>query len=456
MPSPRLARGGARARALVCGALAIPPALMICPAFVVPAARADEAEAHVKLEARLAELERKLAALEGSQAKQAAEDELAELKAAAEEEIVAGRRDEPKSEQLGFFGGQALQLLNALNPRITVFGDVLAPIELTGEGEDDGDDRITVREVEVDMRAAVDPYASAVVILAVEEEEPGEYVVDAEEAYVTLDTLPLGFRLKLGRFFPEIGNTNRLHTHDLPWSVRPLPNRDFVAGDEGEGYKEYGAQITWLAPKLGPVALTLYAYVLNGEQPEVLAGEDSDDPAWLGRAEAFIDLGATQFITLGGNLLYGFNDADGERETQLWAADFLYKFYPSLFTSVVLFGELYYLDKEVDGGREFAFGAWGGIQVQPPLGELWAPLGQTYFGARYDFSTYDQQVEDADQWAVSGYVSFYTTEFLRFRLGYEHRERKTTQSGNPDEDTVFFQCTFVFGSHPAEPFWFNR
>jgi hypothetical protein len=38
-------------------------------------------------------------------------------------------------------------------------------------------------------------------------------------------------------------------------------------------------------------------------------------------------------------------------------------------------------------------------------------------------------------------------------VGYEHRER---QGGDDDLDTIFVQLTFVFGSHPVEPFWVNR
>ena len=84
------------------------------------------------------------------------------------------------------------------------------------------------------------------------------------------------------------------------------------------------------------------------------------------------------------------------------------------------------------------------------------PLQRWYLGVRYDYSTYDGQVEDKPHWTFGTFLSFYTTEFLRFRIGWEHRERKTTFFGDRDEDTLFFQMTFVFGSHPAEPFWMNR
>ena len=291
-------------------------------------------------------------------------------------------------------------------------------------------------------------------MVAVEEEEPNEYIVDLEEGYVTLDRLPWSLSLKLGRFLPAIGNVNRLHGHDLPWTQAPLPLQDIVQGEEG--FRANGARLSWLAPSMGPLTLTLHGWVLNGENEVVLAGEDSDEPSYLGRVEAFLDIAANSFVTLGSNFFFGYNDEDGAKESQLTTVDLLWRHQPNQWNSIVAFGELYYLDKEIEGGKEYAFGAFAALQVQPGLGSLWAPLQQTYLGVRVDYSDYDEQVEDSEQWAFAAYASYYTTEFLRFRIGWEHRERATTKFGLPDEDTLFFQLTFVFGSHPVEPFWFNR
>jgi hypothetical protein len=442
------------------------------PAAAQDAGDADAAELHEAFEEyrrrtdeRMRALERRLERAEadaaaGARGDAGEDDDLAALRAAAEAEAEDAETGAPAADTAGagvFTGGgsfaQFQQFLNALNPRITVFGDMLAPIELTGN-ETEFDDRFSVREIEIDLRAAIDTYASGVLILGVEEEEPGEYIIDAEEAYVTLDTLPWRLRAKIGRFFPAMGNANRLHTHDLPWSIRPYPNQDFLGG--GEGWKENGAMLSWLAPPLGSLALTFTGWVLNGENPNVLAGSSSDDPAWMGRAEASFDFDGMNQITLGSTFLFGFNDEEGEQETKLTEVDVLLQHRPNAWLSAVLMGELYYLEKEQAAGTEYAFGAWVGLQAQPGLGYLWSPLQQTYLGVRYDWSDYDSQVEGAEQWSVSTYLSYYTTEFLRFRIGYEHRERASTFYGNPDEDRIYLQVTMVFGSHPAEPFWFNR
>ncbi|MCA8923092.1 MAG: hypothetical protein KDD82_14855, partial [Planctomycetes bacterium] len=344
--------------------------------------------------------------------------------------------------------------LNAFNPRITVIGDALGRLSASSaELVEDGinrDDRFSLREVELDMRADIDPYSKGVLILAWEEEEPGEYTATVEEGYLTLETLPLGFRAQLGRFRVPFGRINLLHTHDLPQPVRPYALTDMFGE---EGFAENGVILTWLAPK---IPLELSAALLNGENGTLFAGANSDDPAWLGRAEFFQQLGPSAFFALGASFAFGYNDAPNpvnaggapDQESQLWGADVLLKWQSNQFQSLVVQGEVFGLKKEVAGGREHAFGGYGLVQVQPS--QRW------YFGARYDWSNYDEATEDRKQWAASGYVSYYTTEFLRFRLGFEHRERQTTGGGEPDLDTVFFQVTFVFGSHPVEPFWFNK
>lgn len=404
------------------------------------------------------------------------DDEAARLRAEAEAELAGeGPGEAPKSDEerlrslaaaevedssplyqnlLDAFSSIANRM-NSFNPRLTVFGDFLGRLsagshELVEDGRN-VDDRVALREVELDLRADIDPYAKGVLILSIEEQGGGAYEVGVEEGYLTLETLPWGFRAQLGRFRVPFGRINALHVHDLPQAEYPWMLRDLFGED---GYIEQGALLTWLAP-FAPLELT--AGFLNGENERAFAGGNSDDPAWLARAEFFQPFGDTMFLSLGASGLFGYNDAPSpvdkkgkpRQETQLAGADLLFKWQPNQFQSLVVQAELFGLRKELgNGSRDYAFGGYAQFLVQP--------LQRWYFGGRYDFSDYDEAREDTDQWAASAWVSYYTTEFLRFRLGYEHRERKSTGGGDPDLDTVFFQVTFVFGSHPAEPFWVNR
>jgi len=56
--------------------------------------------------------------------------------------------------------------------------------------------------------------------------------------------------------------------------------------------------------------------------------------------------------------------------------------------------------------------------------------------------------------SVTPYLSYYFSEFLRFRINYEHRWSDfATEDGR---NSVYFELNWIFGSHPPEPFWVNK
>src|SRR5688572_6542564 len=134
----------------------------------------------------------------------------------------------------------------ALNPTVTVVGNFLWRLDdkavfVDGDpAEPRIDDTFNVREVEVDFRSAIDPYADGLLILAIESESPGEFEVGIEEMVVTIKSLPFGFwerpplatKIRLGRMRVDLGRLNKLHLHDLPQSMYGLTIGDFL-GEEG-------------------------------------------------------------------------------------------------------------------------------------------------------------------------------------------------------------------------------
>jgi hypothetical protein len=55
---------------------------------------------------------------------------------------------------------------------------------------------------------------------------------------------------------------------------------------------------------------------------------------------------------------------------------------------------------------------------------------------------------------AAGYLSYYTSEFLRFRAGYEHRWSDVAADNGIN--SFIAEVNVVFGSHPTEPYWVNR
>ena len=97
-----------------------------------------------------------------------------------------------------------------------------------------------------------------------------------------------------------------------------------------------------------------------------------------------------------------------------------------------------------------AFGWYLQGEVQPV--RRWA------FGARYDASQFPDR--PGFEKAIEPYVSFFPSEFLRFRLAYKHTDRDRTQiegfnlngATARTVNEVFFQASFILGAHPAHPF----
>ena len=335
--------------------------------------------------------------------------------------------------------------LNIFNPRITVFADLLGRADNRSvrneEGQEIGD-RVGLREVEIDLQSDIDPFAKGVLVLALEEETPNEFTTTIEEGYVIFHTLPFNLRAKAGRFRTGFGQINKLHLHDLPQFNYPLPVRTFL-GEEGDN--QNGLALSFLFPPIRENIVEFEFQILNGENEQILAGGVSSSPAYLGHLKFFRDIGENQFIELGASYLSGYSDASNELSSHLSGLDFLYKWIPlrrSEYRSFVLQGELFYLDRDIEAGEMDSFGAY--LYAQAQFSKRW------YVGLRTDWSEIPDDT-GGEAWSIGPYASFYPSEFLRLRFGFEHLEK-----GENPLSSFFFQISFVFGSHPVEPYWFNK
>ena len=360
----------------------------------------------------------------------------------------------------------AARAQNDFNPSITVFSDILWRLDNKDvvEIDDDGeeirkDDKFLLREVEVDFRAAIDPYADGVFILALEQEIPGEFEVDVEEGYVRIKSLPfeaweeppLGTRIKAGRFLTSVGRHNRLHTHDLPQPQRGLTIENFL----GE-HPYIGNGVS--TESFLPLDLQLILEAVQGGGFEM--GEDGTDrPTYIANLSWFGALGDEHEIEVAGLGLYGSNDEEGRRQVHLYSLDVLYKWKPlkqGEGRSLVLAGQVFYgsgefeADTDANGvvdltGTNRAWGWFAYAQYQ--IDRRW------YAGLRYDWTEVLENRED-EAWRLTPYVSLYLSEFFRIRAGYEF----TQSDVHADDDlhTFLLQLTVVFGAHPPPPYWVNQ
>jgi hypothetical protein len=323
------------------------------------------------------------------------------------------------------------------------------------------ENRFFPREVELSFFGQIDPYASAVVRIEAGEEAPGqETAVTLAEAYMTLLTLPFGTQARLGQMRSRFGWSNEIHEHDLPWVDRPNVMRNFFGA---EGLQEKGTEVTFV-PDL-PFYVEALAGIFNGDNETAFGRQTLAHPLVTGRLRTFLELGDEHAVLLGMSVASGYTD-DRNRSTILgW--EMRYKYRPDgwLHPLITFTGEgLYSMRKadvgvdldgdgaidQVDKRQRNHSGLYAGLEVQPF--RRWAG------GVRYDWSQYPEN--PGWEWAIQPYVSFWPSEFLRFRLAYKHtgRSPQTRDAFNlngasaRNVDELLFQASFILGAHPAHPF----
>jgi hypothetical protein len=337
-----------------------------------------------------------------------------------------------------------------------------ANVEKAGGGTFTGsENRFFPREIELSLFGQVDPYASAVVrIEAGEEERGGEIGVNLAEAYFTLLTLPFGTQAKIGLMRNRYGYINEFHAHDRPWIDQPNVITNFFGP---EGLREAGAELT-LVPDL-PFYLEALVGIFNGDNEDAFGRGTLRHPLATGRLRTFFELGHENALQLGISVAAG-QTLESNRSTILgW--DVRYKYHPEgwlhplvTFTSEGLhsFRKVDVpVDLDGDGGidqidkrQRNHNGMYAGLEVQPF--RRWAG------GARYDWSQY--LANPGWEWAIEPYITFWPSEFLRFRVAYKHTDRsaQTRDAFNLNDssartvDEFLFQATFILGAHPAHPF----
>jgi hypothetical protein len=337
-----------------------------------------------------------------------------------------------------------------------------ANVERAGGGTFAGlENRFFPREVELSLFGQIDPYAAGVVIIeAAEEERAGELGVHLAEAHLTLLTLPFGTQARLGLVRNRFGYTNERHAHDLPWIDRPNAFRIFF-GDEG--LNEKGIEAT-IVPDL-PFYLEGLVGVFNGDNEEAFGRTSLRHPMVTGRLRTFFELGTAHGLLLGMSVASGQTDERNRSTILGWEGRYKYRPEGWLHPLITLTGEALYsmrkADVGVDGDEDGAidrvdkrqrdrFGFYTGLEVQP--------FRQWAGGVRYDQSQYP--VDPGKEWSVEPYITFWPSEFLRFRLAYKHTERsgQTRDAFNLNDssarklDEILFQATFILGAHPAHPF----
>lgn len=352
-----------------------------------------------------------------------------------------------------------------LLPDVSAVGDLIG--DLSPKGSTQGDStRFGVREVEVAIQAAVDPYFRGDVFLGISDGEG----ISIEQAYLTATSLPWGLELRLGRLLMPVGKENTTHRHDLHSIEYPWVLQRFLGPEGLKGTGIYASRI--FSPFGFYQELIVTATDRFGEAPDGLRATERANKQLTGlgysaRLRNYWDLSQAY------NLELSMSAVSGRREQpvsggatvnaalarqSVVGADLTYRWRPlqqGLYRSFILQGEvLRQLNQRspdlpaatrsgvavYDGPRRDFTGAY--------LFSRWQASRRGYLGARVD-ALQDPDYAGGTTRAASGYLEFFPSEFSKLVAGVE---RVAPPSGNPSFTRVILQATFALGPHKPHPF----
>lgn len=342
-------------------------------------------------------------------------------------------------------------------------------------GHDPHQRGFTVQNLEATLQGQVDPYFRGQASIVFQIDPAGETGVEAEEAYLETMALPGNFQLRAGHYFTEFGRLNPTHPHTWDFVDQPVVNGRFFGGD---GLRNPGARLSWLAPT--PFYSELFLSVQNsqGETAESFRSDHEEElylgrPAVETRVKGFgdllyapryavsLDLNDQNTLVLGASGVFGPNASGKKTDTQIYGADLFYKWKPRTQSKgwpfVTWQTEWMY--------RRYEAGAFAGDVDNPaqPAETLrdWGLYSQISYGFRRgwvaslrgDYVTSEDAALGPDaareeRWRIAPAITFFPTEFSKVRLQYNFDDRRDTGT----DHSIWLQFEFLLGAHAAHKF----
>jgi hypothetical protein len=333
------------------------------------------------------------------------------------------------------------------------------------------------RNIELAFDGAVDPYFEGFANIVFKLDNDNETEVEVEEAFLQTTSLPFNLQLKAGQFFAAFGRINPTHPHTWDFADAPIVHGRLLGPD---GLRGVGAQISWIVPVPWYSQLILgvqngrggtgYSFRNPGDDGMFFDRRTTDrevrglqDFVWIPRWENSVDLSPTQIVLAGVSGAFGSNETGANSRTQIYGADFLYKWKSANaeggFPFVKWQTEFMYRRFEAGRGMNESFPVaetfhdWG-LYSQV----LWGFKKGWVAGIRGDYlhmedSKFTDDFERQSRSRISANLTWYPTEFSKIRLQYnqDFLEENFFLSDR-DIESVFLQFEFILGAHGAHKF----
>jgi hypothetical protein len=332
----------------------------------------------------------------------------------------------------------------------------------------------TIPNTELTFDGAVDPYFKGFASLVFKIDSEGETGVELEEAYLLTSSLHYNLQIKAGQFFTEFGRQNPQHPHSWAFVDQPLIlNRMFGP----DGMRGQGLRLSWLLPtSFYTEAMVTVANSLgetmssfrSEESGEFHGGEvverDVDgikDMMIAPRLATSFDLSSTQTVLLGASAAFGPNNSGPGARTKIYGIDAFWKWKPDVsqagfpFVSIqaeALVRRYDAAERNLADSPDLILPA-GRLKDRGAYAQLlYGIRPRIVAGLRGDWSYRDDSefvnAFRGNRFRLSPNVSWYPTEFSKFRVQYNYDDR----TGLGKDHSLWFQFEFLLGAHAAHKF----
>ena len=424
--------------------------------------RQQMVEMQKKHDAEINALKKQINRIAASPGKSQSDGQIQSLRDLAKAEAEKEMTDEKKSEEKIFKSGSLG--LQALNPEISVTGDILYSSRKDTTSENNND--FNFRNLGIHVESWLDPYTRFKSALEFHEDEN-----ELGEAYITLYNISDDLNLTLGKFRQQFGVVNRWHKHGLDQVDFPLALRKIFG--EG-GLNQTGLSLDWLMPPAGNTSQQLTFQLTDGSNSRLFGENSRNRPSLLAHYKNYQDISKDTYLEWGLTALMGWNDkwdlvGDAEQSnskvTTALGADLSVLWEPTekmRYRNVEWRSEVYLLNKRLlapdDSGVDNinACGLYSYLQSKISRtvdvgirGDFYVPDTKSYANVSDSLSLSPLAVtsDSPHILQIGPYITWWQSPFVKFRIEYDYGNGKGIES---PEHVVWLQCIFAAGPHKHE------
>lgn len=310
--------------------------------------------------------------------------------------------------------------------------------------DDEGNDRLSLRELELVFGSDIDPFARFDATLTFSDFESP----DVEEAYVSYWNLPWETNGRIGRMHQRIGKASATHRDSLDTVDEPLVVQRYLGA---EGLFRTGVDVSGFLPFSTDTYVPQLALGMMeggvGEGGELFA-DASGRPSLYGHMSNYWDIDDRNNFELGGTYLLGSGEKDSYAGVHAFGIDATFIHHLSSRQRLKLQGELFFTYRRKRNGFD---------AENDPVEYATDPLGYYVladyrlaqrWGAGFRLDAVEPIQIPAEQTrgverALSPYITFYQSEFARWRFQYQYARLLNGE----DDSRFFLQGTFAIGTH---------